>query len=174
MSKVLQAVALGAAAVVALAGAGAPALAQSHEKDLVVYVSHPSEMADYFAQAFGDKYGVKVTTVKAGTGELLNRIRAERGRPGADVMWGGFSDTGKSATELFDQYRSKALVNVEPAMIGAFDHILVDFQRQHSCLSGDDRSQIPAKGSWPKKPWPNIWDFLGLLITEDSRMPMRG
>ena len=119
MSKVLKAIALGAATFVALAAASAPALAQSYEKELVVYVSHPSEMADYFAKAFGDKYGVKVTTVKAGTGELLNRIRAERGRPGADVMWGGFSDTGKSATDLFDQYRAKELANVEPAMIDA-------------------------------------------------------
>ena len=117
MSEKLHALALGAAMVVALAAAGDPALAQSYEKELVVYVSHPSEMADYFAKAFGDKYGVKVTTVKAGTGELLNRIRAERARPGGDVMWGGFSDTGKSAPELFDQYRSKELANVEPAMI---------------------------------------------------------
>ena len=70
-------------------------------------LSHPSEMVDHFTKMFGDKYGIRVTTVKAGTGELLNwRIRAERNRPAADVMWGGFSDTGASAPDLFDKYSS--------------------------------------------------------------------
>lgn len=91
--------------------------AQNHEGQLVVYASHPSEMVDHFAKTFGDKFGVKVTTLKAGTGELLNRIRAERARPAGDIMWGGFSDTGNSAPELFDEYRSKELANIEPKMI---------------------------------------------------------
>ena len=94
-----------------------PAVAQAVEKDLVVYASHPSEMVDYFTKTFGEKHAIKVTTVKAGTGELLNRIRAERARPGGDVMWGGFSDTGASAPDLFDQYKSKELSSIEPKMI---------------------------------------------------------
>lgn len=97
----------------------APGLAQAVEKDLVVYASHPSEMVDYFTKVFSEKHGIKVTTVKAGTGELLNRIRAERARPGGDVLWGGFSDTGGSAPDLFDQYRSKELAHIEPKMIDA-------------------------------------------------------
>ncbi len=103
----------GALSAVALAGAWA----QDYEKQLVVYASHPSEMVDHFTKEFSEKYGVRVTTIKAGTGELLNRIRAERGRPAADVMWGGFSDTGSSAPDLFEQYRSPNLANVEPKMI---------------------------------------------------------
>jgi len=97
--------------------ASTSAVAQNHEKQLVVYASHPSEMVDYFIKDFGDKNGVKVTTVKAGTGELLNRIRAERGRPAGDIMWGGFSDTGSSTPDLFDVYRSPGLANVQPKMI---------------------------------------------------------
>jgi iron(III) transport system substrate-binding protein len=119
MPNKLRVLTLGAALLTGMALASSQVLAQAHEKELVVYASHPSEMVDYFAKVFGDKYGVKVTTVKAGTGELLNRIRAERGRPGSDVMWGGFSDTGKSAPDLFDQYRSKELANIEQAMIDA-------------------------------------------------------
>jgi iron(III) transport system substrate-binding protein len=87
-----------------------------HEDELVIYASHPSEMVDFYAQAFGKKYGINVTTVKAGTGELLNRIRAEKDRPSADVMWGGFSDTGASAPDLFDTYESPELAQIEPAM----------------------------------------------------------
>ncbi|MCM2458713.1 extracellular solute-binding protein [Rhizobium sp. CG4] len=102
-----------------LAGTAAWAQGADHEKNLVVYASHPSEMVDYFTQEFGKKYGINVTTVKAGTGELLNRIRAEKDRPGGDVLWGGFSDTGGSAPELFEQYKSTELANIEPAMLDA-------------------------------------------------------
>jgi iron(III) transport system substrate-binding protein len=102
-----------------LAGTAAWAQGADHEKKLVVYASHPSEMVDYFTQEFGKKYGINVTTVKAGTGELLNRIRAEKDRPGGDVLWGGFSDTGGSAPELFEQYKSAELANIEPAMLDA-------------------------------------------------------
>lgn len=100
-------------------GAAALAQAPATEGKLVVYASHPSEMVDHFTKMFGDKYGIRVTTVKAGTGELLNRIRAERNRPAADIMWGGFSDTGGSAPDLFDKYSSPELANVEPKMLDA-------------------------------------------------------
>ena len=95
---------LAVAGMALLAGTSGTRAAET-EKELVVYASHPSEMVDYFTQEFGNKYGIQVTTVKAGTGELLNRIRAEKDRPGAD-FWGGFADTGASAPELFAAYQS--------------------------------------------------------------------
>ncbi|MBM3572386.1 MAG: extracellular solute-binding protein, partial [Alphaproteobacteria bacterium] len=116
MTRVFTLGLIGAAALALLPGYG---LAQDHEKELTVYASHPSEMVDYFNKEFGAKHGVKVTTIKAGTGELLNRIRAERGRPNADVMWGGFADTGASAPDLFEIYRSPGLARVDPKMTDA-------------------------------------------------------
>ncbi|WP_029073402.1 extracellular solute-binding protein [Kaistia adipata] len=109
---------LAATGVAMMAGTSwASAAEGDHEKELVVYASHPSEMVDYFTQEFGKKYGINVTTVKAGTGELLNRIKAEKDRPGADVLWGGFADTGASAPDLFAPYASPELAAIEPAMI---------------------------------------------------------
>jgi iron(III) transport system substrate-binding protein len=93
------------------------AVAQTTEKELVVYASMPSEIVDYVAKVFGEKHGIKVSTVKAGTGDLLNRIRAERARPAADVMWAGFAGGGKSAPDLFEPYKSPGLTNVEPWMV---------------------------------------------------------
>ncbi|MBN9437254.1 extracellular solute-binding protein [Bosea sp. (in: a-proteobacteria)] len=118
MKTLFKSLMTGAMASLAL-GAAAFAQAPAHEGKLVVYASHPSEMVDHFTKMFGDKYGIRVTTVKAGTGELLNRIRAERNRPAADVMWGGFSDTGASAPDLFDKYSSPELAKVEPKMLDA-------------------------------------------------------
>lgn len=92
------------------------AFAQDHEGSLTIYASHPSEMVDFYAEAFGKKYGIEVSTVKAGTGELLNRIKAEASRPEGDILWGGFSDTGGSMPDLFEAYQSPELANIEPAM----------------------------------------------------------
>lgn len=116
MTKLLASIALVACAM--LTGTG-PALAQTPQTEgqLVVYASHPAQMVDHFLKMFGDKYGIKVSSVKAGTGELLNRIKAERSRPAADVMWGGFSDTGGSSPDLFDVYRSPQLSGTDPEMI---------------------------------------------------------
>ena len=68
--------ALSLAAVLLLAGhSSVSAQTPQTEGQLVVYASHPSEMVDHFTKMFGDKYGIRVTSVKAGTGELLNRIK---------------------------------------------------------------------------------------------------
>lgn len=112
--------ALSLAAVLLLAGhSSVSAQTPQTEGQLVVYASHPSEMVDHFTKMFGDKYGIRVTSVKAGTGELLNRIKAEKGRPAGDVLWGGFADTGASAPDLFEVYKSPELAKIEPKMIDA-------------------------------------------------------
>lgn len=106
-------------ALAAMLAAAAPAAAQAPQTEgqLVVYASHPSEMVDHFTKLFSDKYGIRVTAVKAGTGELLNRIKAEKSRPAGDVLWGGFADTGASAPDLFDAYKSPELAKIEPKML---------------------------------------------------------
>lgn len=116
MKQKLKTLALGALVAAGMWAAGAT-LAQAPEKELVVYASIPAEIVDLVAKEFGEKHGVKVSSVKSGTGDLLNRLRAERNRPAADVMWAGFAGGGKSAPDLFEQYRSKELSNLHPAMV---------------------------------------------------------
>ena len=116
MKRRLLSIAIATAAMLVAVG---PSFAQAPQTEgqLVVYASHPAQMVDHFLKMFGDKYGVRVSNVKAGTGELLNRIKAERNRPSADIMWGGFSDAGASSPDLFDVYRSPLLSGTEPKMI---------------------------------------------------------
>ncbi|MEX2445596.1 MAG: extracellular solute-binding protein [Alkalispirochaeta sp.] len=90
--------------------AGAGESASEEEDRLVIYASHPTEMVDYFVEAFQAKYGeVEVELITGGTGELLSRVQAERDRPQGDIMWGGGSHTGGSAPDLFAKYESPAL-----------------------------------------------------------------
>ncbi len=103
-----------ALSLAALLLVGTSALAQSNR--LTLYVSHPTEMVDFYVERFTEATGIDVDIVYGGTGELLARIGAEAARPQADVMWGGGSHTGASAPELFRPYESAALEDISEAM----------------------------------------------------------
>lgn len=94
----LAAAAMGAAMLV-------PATASA--ADLVVYTSHgettSSPILDAFKQAHPD---INVTIVRGGTGEVVERLRAEAGNPTADVLWGGPTQTFEENAALFQAYES--------------------------------------------------------------------
>lgn len=86
------------------------------ERRLVIYASHPTEMVDFYVNRFKEQYGdIEVELITGGTGELLSRVQAERGRPQGDIMWGGGSHTGGSAPDLFLPYTSPVLNEISPA-----------------------------------------------------------
>ncbi len=72
---------------------------------VVVYSPHDADPLNAGVNAFMEEYpGVKVDVVAAGTGELLNRIKAESASPIADVLWGGGADSLAAFKEYFDPY----------------------------------------------------------------------
>lgn len=107
---------LATTAVVSLLVGGAATAQNAPSGRLMLYVSHPTEMVDYYVEQFSAETGVVVDIVYGGTGELLARIGAEAARPQADVMWGGGSHTGASAPELFRPYDSPALEGISEEM----------------------------------------------------------
>lgn len=58
--------------------------------DLIIY-SPNSDALIAVAETFGEKYGINVQVVSAGTGECLERISAEKDNPQADIMYGGMN-----------------------------------------------------------------------------------
>ena len=59
------------------------------------------------AVAFGEKYGINVQVVSAGTGECLERISAEKDNPQADLMYGGMTYANSYNPDyvpLFEEY----------------------------------------------------------------------
>lgn len=106
-----------ATSTVFAAGSREEARAPGEREDrLVLYASHPTDMVDFFVERFQREYGdIDVELITGGTGELLSRVQAERGRPQGDIMWGGGAHTGSSAPELFRRYESEALNGISPA-----------------------------------------------------------
>ncbi len=79
---------------------------------LVVYSPNSEGLMNATIPLFEEKYGVDVEVIQAGTGELLKRIRSEKERPYADVMFGGSWSLAYDNQDLWEPYVSKNDGNV--------------------------------------------------------------
>jgi len=76
--------------------------------DLVVYSSHPDELARVVMAEFRDRTGLRVRLVRGGTGEMLARLRSEAGagKGVCDVFWGGGAESLAANVDLFEPWTS--------------------------------------------------------------------
>jgi iron(III) transport system substrate-binding protein len=86
---------------------GCIGLAQmSLAKEVVLYSSNQPELIDMVARGFEAKAGIKVSTVRLGTGEAMKRIQAEKDNPLCDVFWSGDVAVLDNAKKNFMPYKS--------------------------------------------------------------------
>lgn len=83
---------------------------------LVIYCSATNAMCEAETKAFGEKYDIKTSFVRNGSGSTLAKIQAERKNPRADVWYGGTLDPQSQAGEmdLLTAYQSPQLENIIP------------------------------------------------------------
>lgn len=81
---------------------------------LVIYCSATNQMCEEEAKAFGEKYDVKTSLIRNGSGSTLAKIEAEKRNPQADVWYGGTLDPHSQAGEmgLLEPYKSPNLDNI--------------------------------------------------------------
>lgn len=86
------------------------------EGRLVVYCSATNAMCEAETKAFSEKYDVKTSFVRNGSGSTLAKIQAERKNPRADVWYGGTLDPQSQAGEmdLLTPYKSEQLEYIIP------------------------------------------------------------
>lgn len=84
------------------------------EGRLVVYCSATNEMCESETQAFGEKYNVKTSFIRNGSGSTLAKVDAEKKNPQADVWYGGTLDPQSQAGEmgLLQGYKSANLQEI--------------------------------------------------------------
>ncbi len=93
---------LAAAALAALC-AGRPVGAAAQH--VSVYSAHEASIIEAMVPPFEKATGITVDVVKAGGGDLLNRVRAEAGAPRADVIWSVGPDLLAASPNLLEAYR---------------------------------------------------------------------
>src|SRR5471030_651997 len=96
LSPSLSKITLLAAAVALTAFTGA---AQAKGR-LVVYCSATNAMCEEETKAFGEKYDVKTSFIRNGSGSTLAKVEAEKKNPQADVWYGGTLDPQSQAGEM--------------------------------------------------------------------------
>ena len=103
----------------ALSGLLLGGLAQAAAEDrLVVYCSAQNTMCEQEVQAFQDKYNIKTSFIRGGTGSILAKIDAEKNNPQGDVWYGGTLDPHSQVGEmgLLEAYKSPNLQYIPDAL----------------------------------------------------------
>jgi len=86
-----------------------PAVAQQR---VSVYTAHTANFVEQLIPDFEKATGIKADVVKAGSGDIINRARAESANPKCDVIWSIGAELLAANTELLEPYQPK-----EAAMI---------------------------------------------------------
>jgi iron(III) transport system substrate-binding protein len=108
---------------------------------LVIYSPNSDALIDV-AYTFGEKYGITVDVVSAGTGECLERIAAEKDNPQGDVMFGGMNYANSFNPDyvpLFEAYTAEGDGKL-PEAYRNFNGITT-----HYCLDGSAALLINTK-----------------------------
>jgi iron(III) transport system substrate-binding protein len=115
---------------------------------VVVYSAAPQQMMDELLPAFEKKSGTKVELVKAGSGELMNRIKAEKDKPAGDVIWSVDGTVIDFNAALFQPYSPREASAITPSLAPSknwvpFTAVVTAFIVNRQALKG-----APAPTSW--------------------------
>lgn len=100
-----------AAIVTSVVGFATPVMAAD---PVTVYTAAPQAIVDELVPMFRESSGMEVEIVKAGTGELMNRIKAEGEGKGADVIWSVGGAVLDANAELFETYEPAEADKINP------------------------------------------------------------
>jgi iron(III) transport system substrate-binding protein len=85
------------------------------DADLVVYTSHPDDLARTIVDEFRERTGLRVRVVSDGTGALLARLASGENKD-ADVLWGGGAESLVANLPLFEAYESPERGAIPPSL----------------------------------------------------------
>ena len=99
---------------------------------LVIYSPNSDALVEV-AYTFGEKFGINVEVVSAGTGECLERIAAEKDNPQGDIMYGGMNYANSFNPDYFDLFEQYVAAGDDklPEAYQNFNGITT-----HYCLDG--------------------------------------
>jgi iron(III) transport system substrate-binding protein len=126
--------------------------------ELLVYSVVNEDETKALAELFTEKTGIKVSYIRAATGEIINRVMAEKNAPQADIFLGGAESLHISAANAgaLDPYVS-GTVAAAPEYTRAKDGTWTGF-----CVLtlgiGVNRQRFSEK--FPGKALPETWDDL--------------
>lgn len=127
---------------------------------VTVYTAVPQNFIDALVPVFEEKTGTEVEIIKAGSGELLNRLTAEANNPVADVLWsvdGTVVDFNPALFQSYDAEGTDALAEgMKPSELWSpFTAVVMAFIVNEGKL-GD----LPVPTSWAELADPKYDDVV--------------
>ena len=127
---------------------------------VTVYTAVPQIFIDELVPMFEKQTGINVEIIKAGSGELLNRLTAEAARPMADVLWSVDSSVVDFNPTLFEAYApagTDALLEgiSDSEKASPFSAVVMAFIVNESKLDG-----LPIPQSWLELSDPKYDDYI--------------
>lgn len=92
------------AALVTAALAGTSSIALAQEGAVSIYTAHKAEIIERLIPEFEAATGLKAEIVKAGSGDIINRVKAEAANPQADVIWSIGGSLLEANQDLLEPY----------------------------------------------------------------------
>lgn len=71
---------------------------------VTIYTAAPQDLLDNVIPAFEKSANVKVELIKGGSGDLINRLKAEKGRQAADVLFSVSTEVIEANAALFSKF----------------------------------------------------------------------
>src|SRR5574341_238310 len=134
------------------------------EDSVVVYSAADADMVNAVVAAFEKKYpGIKVSTVVAGTGEIIKRIEAEKDRPLGDVGWSFGPEAIGDKKFLFDPYLSTEAGSFFPGQVPA-DRVWTPFTTMPYVIMYNKKLVSEAEK-------PKAWKFVEDLLRQCKVLP---
>ena len=128
------------------------------EGNVTVYTAVPQNFIDALVPMFEEDTGISVEIIKAGSGELLNRMTAEADSPMADVLWSVDGTVIDFNPTLFEAY------------VAAGSDLLADGMKQSDMwtpFTAVVMALIVNEGQLDGKPVPDSWAALADPMYDD-------
>src|SRR6266851_8868141 len=129
----------------------------SSTNKLLIYTPHGQDMLRDFVARYKTQHPeVYVEVLDMGSREILERVRAERNRPQADLWWGAAHTTFQTAAEenLLTPYRPTWATNVPESSRDAYDNWYGTYETPQVIVYNSD----PVPAEEPPHDWDDLLD----------------